>query len=60
MDLAEIVRVYSLGYLVVLYLFSFCRTAPKQLHWLNLNLLQLLILKNSTYYPEIFIVYFLG
>ena len=42
-------RVFYLVCLIVPYLFSYCRTAPKQLNQLNSNLFQLLLLNVQQY-----------
>ena len=50
-------RVFYLVCLILPYLFSYCKTAPKQLNQLNSNLLQLLLLNHSTKWADIFRVY---
>ena len=52
-------RVFCLVYLIVPYLFSYCKTAPKQLNQLNSNFFQLLLLNCSTKWADIFRVYYL-
>ena len=50
-------RVFYLVCLIVPYLFSYCKTAPKQLNKSNSNLLQLLLLNCSTKWADNFRVY---